>query len=221
MIFGINLTLGKLVSGVMISYVARTDEVKSNIAPVSAGRPITGLDHRGLSSVASSPDADYVGLMAEQSAAVILSHPPEPVMRAMNSVFRRLLGTRLGRPLTEFMVLNFAGRKSGRQFSIPVSAHVVDGTLYALANAGWKVNFRGGTAADVVRGGETTTMRGELIEDPDVIADLFHRTATGYGASKAQRNMGLKFRDNGVPSLQEFRKAVDENNLVAIRFRPA
>ena len=68
----------------------------------------------------------------------------EPMMRAMNSVLRRLLGTLLGRPLTDFMVLNFAGRKSGRRFSIPVSAHVVDGTLYALANAGWKVNFRGG-----------------------------------------------------------------------------
>jgi hypothetical protein len=64
-------------------------------------------------------------------------------------------------------------------------------------------------------------MRGELIEDPDVIADLCHRTATGYGASKAQRNMGLKFRDAGVPSVQEFRQAVDDNKLVAIRFTTA
>ena len=158
--------------------------------------------------------------MTEQSAAVIPSHPPEPVMRAMNSVLRRLLGTPLGKPLTDFMVLNFTGRKSGRQFSIPVSAHVIDGTLYALANAGWKVNFRGGTPAQVIRGGKTTAMRGELIEDPDVIAELLHRTATRYGASKAQRNMGLKFRDAGIPSLQEFRRAVDENKLVAIRFTP-
>jgi hypothetical protein len=158
--------------------------------------------------------------MADQSAAVILSHPPEPVMRAMNWVFRWLLGTPLGRPLTDFMVLNFAGRKSGRQFSIPVSAHVVDGTLYALANSGWKVNFLGSAPAHVVRGGKTTAMRGELIDDPDEIAGLLHRTASGYGASKAQRNMGLKFRDDGVPSLLEFRKAVDENKLVAIRFMP-
>ena len=32
-IFGINLTLGTLVSSVMISYVARTDELKSNVDP--------------------------------------------------------------------------------------------------------------------------------------------------------------------------------------------
>jgi len=42
--------------------------------------------------------------------------------------------------------------------------------------------------------------------------------AGGYGVSKAQRNMGLKFRDAGVPSLQEFRQAVAENKLVAICF---
>jgi len=165
--------------------------------------------------------ADYGGGMSEQSAAVILAHPPEPMMRVLNSVLRRLLGTPLGWPLQDFMVLHFAGRKSGRRFSIPVSAHVVDGTLYALANAGWKVNFRGGAPAQVVRGAKTTAMYGELIEDPDVIADLCHRTATGYGASKAQRNMGLKFRDAGVPSLQEFRQAIDENKLVAIRFTTA
>jgi hypothetical protein len=33
--------------------------------------------------------------------------------------------------------------------------------------------------------------------------------------------MGLKFRDAGVPSVQEFRQAVDDNKLVAIRFTTA
>ena len=108
-----------------------------------------------------------------------------------------------------------------KRVSIPVSAHVIGGQLYALANAGWKVNFRGGTPAQVVHGGTTTAMHGELIEDPDVIADLFHRAATGYGASKAQRNMGVKFRDPGLPTLEDFREAVVENKLVAIRFTPA
>ena len=61
-------------------------------------------------------------------------------------------------------------------------------------------------------------MTGELIEDGAVVADLFHRCATGYGASRAQRMMGLKFRDAGMPSLDQFRQAVDENKLVAIRF---
>ena len=58
-------------------------------------------------------------------------------------------------------------------------------------------------------------MRGELIEDPDVIADLFHRAATGIRARKSAAEHGLKFRDPRVPSLEEFREAVVENKLVA------
>lgn len=157
--------------------------------------------------------------MAEQSAAVIPSHPPEPVMKVMNPLLRYGLRTPLaGGARKQFMVLNFKGRKSGRQFSIPVSAHVIDGQLYALAGATWKVNFRGGGPAEVLYDGKSRTMRGELIEDGAVVADLFHRCATGYGASRAQRMMGLKFRDAGMPSLADFRQAVDENKLVAIRF---
>jgi hypothetical protein len=157
--------------------------------------------------------------MAEQSAAVIPSHPPEPVMKVMNPLLRYGLRTPLaGGARKQFMVLNFTGRKSGRQFSIPVSAHVIDGQLYALAGATWKVNFRGGGPAEVLYDGKSRAMRGELIEDGAVVADLFHRCATGYGASRAQRMMGLKFRDAGMPSLEDFRQAVDENKLVAIRF---
>lgn len=168
------------------------------------------------------PRSSYAVDMAEQSAAVTLSHPPEPVMKVMNPLLRVVLRTPLaGGPLKDFMVLNFTGRKSGRQFSIPVSAHVIDGDLYALASATWKVNFRGGGPAQVVRGGKTSVMRGELIEDGAVVADLFHRCASGYGAGKAQRNMGLKFRDAGVPTREQFRQAVDENKLVAIKFTAA
>jgi len=142
-------------------------------------------------------------------------------MKLMNPLLRYGLRTPLGGPLKDFMVLNFTGRKSGRKFSIPVSAHVIDGQLYALAGSTWKVNFRGGGQAQVVHGGKTSAMRGELIEDGATVAELFHRCATGYGASKAQRNMGLKFSGTGVPTLEDFRQAVDDNKLVAIRFTPA
>jgi len=160
--------------------------------------------------------------MTEQNPMVTLSHPPEPLMKLMNPLLRYGLRTPLGgNALKPFMVLNFTGRKSGRQFSIPVSAHVIDGQLYALANAVWKVNFRSGGTAEVLYNGKRTAMRGELIEDAAVVADLCHRCATGYGAAKAQRMMGLKFRDPRVPTVAEFRAAADENKLVAIRFTPA
>ncbi|WP_328351210.1 hypothetical protein OG976_17400 [Mycobacterium sp. NBC_00419] len=156
--------------------------------------------------------------MAEHSAAVNVSEPPGAIMRVMNPLLKFLLGTPAGAALKQFMVLRFAGRKSGRQYAVPVSAHLLDGDLYALANATWKLNFRGGGPAQVVHGGKTTAMRGELIEDPATVAELFHRCAVEYGPKKAELMMGLKFLGSSVPTLDEFRAAVVDNKLVAIRF---
>lgn len=140
----------------------------------------------------------------------------------MNPSLRFLLGTPFAGPLgRQLMVLNFTGRKTGREFSIPVSAHVIDNDLYALANAGWKHNFSGGAPARVIHGGKTKAMRGELLRDRDVVPDLYLRCAQDYGVKRAQRMMGLKFRDNRVPTREEFAEAIDRLKLVAIRFTPA
>ncbi|WP_208300514.1 hypothetical protein [Mycobacterium sp. DL592] len=156
--------------------------------------------------------------MAEHSAAVSLSEPPGVVMRVMNPVLKFVLGTPAGGALKQFMVLRFSGRKSGRQYAVPVSAHLIGGDLYALANATWKLNFRGGGPAQVAYGGKTKAMRGELIEDPATVAELFHRCAVEYGPKKAELMMGLKFSGSQVPTLEEFRAAVVDNKLVGIRF---
>jgi hypothetical protein len=118
------------------------------------------------------------------------------------------------------MVVSFNGRKTGRRYSIPVSAHRIDNQLYALVGAPWKRNFRSGATAEVLLGGKTTTMRGELIEDRSVVADLYRRCTESYGVKRAQQLMGLKFRDKRIPTLEEFTEAVEENGLAAIRFTP-
>ncbi len=160
--------------------------------------------------------------MTEQSPAVTISHPPQRVLRAVNPAVKFLLGTPLGGGLRrQMMVLNFTGRKSGRTFSLPVSAHQIDNVLYALASAGWTANFRDGANVDVLHDGKTTTMRGELIRDPATVADLAHRVAQSYGATKAQRMMGLKFRDNRVPTLEEFTEAAQREGMRAVKLTPA
>ena len=121
--------------------------------------------------------------MTEQSPAVTISHPPDGLLRAVSPAVKFLLGTPLGGSLRrQLMVLNFTGRKSGRHYSIPVSAHRLDNALYALASAGWTANFRDGANAEVLWDGKKTTMRGELIRDPATVADLSHRAAESYGA---------------------------------------
>ncbi|KUH83500.1 MULTISPECIES: hypothetical protein [unclassified Mycobacterium] len=160
--------------------------------------------------------------MAEQSQAVTISHPPAAVLRAVNPVIGRLLRSPLAGSLRkQMMVVNVTGRKSGRRYSIPVSAHRIDGDLYALTSAPWKNNFHDGAIADVLVDGRMTTMRGELITDPGAVADLSHRCAQSYGAKRAQTMMGLKFRDNGIPTVEEFTELVRRERYVAVRFVPA
>jgi hypothetical protein len=159
--------------------------------------------------------------MTDQTPAVTADHPPEKLLRLVNPLLRTLLGTPLAGPLrNQLMVMNFKGRKSGRQFSIPVSAHHIDGALYALGSAGWKHNFSGGADAEIVHQGKTTKMHGEVISDPPVVAELAHRCAQDYGVKKAQTMMGLKFRDNQIPSIEEFREAIDREKIVAVKFTP-
>src|SRR3954452_23606893 len=141
--------------------------------------------------------------MAEQSPAVTVSHPPEALLPAVTPILRTFLGTPLaGSARKQMMVVSFKGRKTGRPYSIPVSAHVIDGQLYALTSAPWKNNFRDGATAEVLHDGNTTTMRGELVTDPAAVADLSHRCAESYGVKRAQRMMGLKFREPRIPTVE-------------------
>ena len=155
------------------------------------------------------------------SAAIEISHPPEALLRAVNPVLRVAIGVPgLGSSLKDFMVLKFTGRKSGRHFAVPVSAHHLDGDLYAIIEAGWKHNFTDGAPVEVVHAGKTTAMQGQLVKDPATVADITHRVCLAYGAKKAQRSTGFKFTAGTVPSLDEFTEAATRLKIAAIRLTP-
>jgi hypothetical protein len=160
--------------------------------------------------------------MTEQSYAIDAGHPPNALLRVVNPLLGALLRTPLAGPVgKQLMVLKFTGRKTGRQFTLPVSAHLIDNDLYALTGAPWKQNFRGGAPAQVVYDGKTTAMRGELIRDRAQVTDLYLRCAQSYGVKRAQRMIGLKFREQRIPTLDEFGEAYDRMHLGAVRLTPA
>jgi hypothetical protein len=161
--------------------------------------------------------------MTDQSNPITTSHPPEALLRlVVNPILARLLRTPFaGAARHQFMVVDFNGRKSGRPYSLVLSAHLIDGILYALTGANWKVNFRDGAPAQVLHDGKTTAMRGELITDQAHVTDLYARCAESYGAKRAERAMGVGFRNHQMPTHDQFAEAVQQLNLRAIRFTPA
>jgi hypothetical protein len=179
------------------------------------------VNHFARNVVAQS-DSSYRERMTDQSPAVTVSHPPERILRAVNPALKFLLRTPLAGPARkQLMVLSFTGRKSGNQYSLPVSAHQIDNQLYALAGAAWTKNFRGGRTAEVLHNGQTIKMNGELIVDPAVVSDLSHRLAESYGVKQAQRLMGLGFREQRIPTVDEFREAAEREGIVAVKLTPA
>lgn len=155
---------------------------------------------------------------------ITTSHPNPTLTRLFNPLLTLLLRTPLlGAARNRFMTVSFTGRKTGRHFSVPLSAHLLDDVLYSLTggNAKWKYNFRGGHEAHVLFDGKTTTMRGELIEDQALITGFYTRVTESYGPKRAARSMGLAFRNNEVPTRDDFSEAIDRLGLRAIRFTPA
>lgn len=148
--------------------------------------------------------------------AVDAAHPPDAMLSVLNPALKVALKTPLGRLIGDFMLVSFTGRKSGKKYSTPVSAHQLDGDLYVVLEAQWKYNFRDGADAQVSHRGTTRTMRGELITDHAAVAAICQRVATSYGAKKAQRQMGMTFRDDRLPSIAEWEDAADRLKIAVI-----
>ena len=160
--------------------------------------------------------------MTEQPKPIAMSPPPKAFLRVVNPILKMVLRTPFaGSARHQFMVVNFNGRKSGRPYSLVLTAHVLDGLLYALTGASWKANFRDGAAAQVLHDGKTTAMHGELITDTAHVADLYARCVEQCGVKRAERVMGIGFRDHQMPTREQFAEAVRELGLRSIRFTPA
>jgi hypothetical protein len=156
--------------------------------------------------------------MTTPSPAVEPAHPPAALLRAGNPLMRLLLKSPLGGPLRrQFMVLRFAGRKSGRRYEIPVTAYRLNGTLYAATDAPWRSNFRGGWDVEVIVDGRVSRMVGELIDDPAAVAPIYARIIDQLGVRAAQRMMGIKIHTAQPPGADALAEAARRYHLTAIR----
>jgi hypothetical protein len=160
----------------------------------------------------------YAGVVTAQGTAVEPAHPPAAMLRVTNPVVRLLLRSPVGGPMRrQFMVLHFYGRKTGRRFDIPVVAHRLGEELYSLTDARWRHNFRDGADVEVTLDGHVTRMRGQLLEDPAVVAPIYARSIDQFGVKRAQRMLGLKIHTPGTPATEALAEAAKRYHLGAIQ----
>ena len=140
-------------------------------------------------------------MAASNEQEPVRHRPPSAAMLAvMNPMVRASLGTPLWRLFPSWMaVLEFRGRRTQRQFRVPVGLHEVDGTPTVFTERPWRLNFNGGAPVTVIHRGKRREAHGVLINDRNRVGSAF---ATAL-AHRRPRDLGVAVAKGHRPNAQE------------------
>ena len=146
--------------------------------------------------------------------AVERMQPPQALWdRVVNPAMRALLRSRAsGLVDSRLALLQFRGRRSGRDYELPIGVHRDGGRLRVLTNSGWRVNFRGGHPLRLRFEGAWREGTGTLVEGPDEVAAFYAARIEELGWRKA-RQLGIRINVDRAPTHDELRAAAERMGL--------
>lgn len=147
-------------------------------------------------------------------ANVSYKKPPALMLKVGNPIIEFLLGRGWG-PTSELMVLRWRGKKSGAEYSTPVSRFEIDDRLMTFTNSGWRHNFVGGHPVDVTLDKQVIAMKGTVVDDPSTVGAAQSRVIEEWG-DKAKRAMALRWET--TPTLDEMVEFATANGTVMVEF---
>jgi len=137
--------------------------------------------------------------------------PPAALVRAFNPVARALLSSPMhGLADKTTVILHVTGRKTSRRFDIPMGYVEINGKLFMLTIARWRVNLRGGADVEVTWRGRRRPMRAVLEEDPAAVAVAYQAVIGHLGWPRAARQLGISTPGDRQPTVIELRDAAAE-----------
>ena len=122
--------------------------------------------------------------------------------RIGNVFMRALIRSRLGERMQGLSILTVTGRRTGKQYAIPVSVVNLDGSSIVLTASPWTKNLRGGADVEVRAGRTTRLMRATLVDDPERVVDAYEKLLPTVGVAHAKR-LGLVLAGDRPPTRQE------------------
>ena len=147
------------------------------------------------------------------------AEPPEALARVVNPVIKVLLRSPLHRPFSRhLMLLAFRGRKTGKTYEVVVGRHELDGALLVptgTTGRRWRLNFRGGTTAELTLEGRRQRGWGELLEEPDEVARVHQLLLDRVGLKNARR-LGLRVNVDREPTEEELKVPLAGRGVVRI-----
>lgn len=137
--------------------------------------------------------------------------PPSALIRAGNPVVSLLLRSPLHALFDpSLLLLHVTGRKTGREYDIPVNYVDIDGRLTVVTVAGWRVNLRGGADVEVTLRGCRRHMRARLDEDPASVAVTYRTIIDRLGWPKAGGRLGISVPGGQPPNVLDLKHAAAE-----------
>jgi F420H(2)-dependent quinone reductase len=151
------------------------------------------------------------------TTAISRSTPPQRLVTLMNPIVRSVLRSPLhGAVDGALLILHVRGRRTGRQYDIPVGYVDLDGRFVVVTQHSWRANLRGVTDVDVMHQGRRRTMHADLDEEPGAVATILHAAIEKIGWQAARRQIGLTVNVGRTPTLAELEEAVRQFDLATI-----
>ncbi|WP_435363670.1 hypothetical protein [Haloarchaeobius sp. DYHT-AS-18] len=142
---------------------------------------------------------------------------PRPLVRLVNPLVRLLLASPLHVFLSHcFCLIRFTGRKTGREYSIPVTYWEVDDgyDVAIITRSVWWKNFEGGREARLRLRGNTVLGIATAVPDDDAVA-AFARARLVETPVNA-RLLGLRIEGHRLPTVEELVPAVHDTVLLRV-----
>ncbi len=145
------------------------------------------------------------------TSAVKRNVPPQALIRLGNPMVRLLLRSPLHRLLDpSVLLLHVTGRKTAREYNIPVNYVDMGGRLAIVTVAAWRVNLRGGADVGVTLRGRRRPMHALLEEEPASVAVAYQAMIGHLGWRKARRQLGISTPEDRPPTVLQLKQAASE-----------
>lgn len=141
--------------------------------------------------------------------------PPPTILRVVNPILRALLRSPFHRLLSKKLaLLTVTGRRTGRQYTVPIGRHEDDEVFLVSVSGSWRYNLASPVRLTVA--GREHVGYAEVVDDPDQVAQTFKMLYDRYGSSSASL-LGLKVNVSRAPTADEIRPAVADRWIARIR----
>jgi len=142
---------------------------------------------------------------------------PETLFKIANPIMKFILISPLhGMVDSQLTLLRWRGRKSGKEYTIPVGYKKDGDEVTLFTFSGWKANFRQPHPVQLKLEGQWRSGTGVINDDPRTIAEFIKRGVSS-GDRGGYRRFRMEIEGDREPTVEELIPEVEKRDMVLIK----